>query len=61
MNTQTSLVVEQIRQTPYRADREPEETFLSFVHFAEIFCGQFYPCGLTVCCLSTTVLSCQLY
>lgn len=39
MNTQTSLVAEQIRQTLYKADREPEETFLSFVHFAEIFCG----------------------
>lgn len=24
-------------QTPYRADRGPEETFLSFVHFVEIF------------------------
>ena len=43
-------------QTPYRADRGPEETFLSFVHFAEIFCGQFYLSGLTVRCLSTTVL-----
>ena len=31
------------------------------MHFAEIFCGQFYPGGFTVCCLSTMVLSCPPY
>ena len=46
-------------QTPDRADRGSEETLLSFVHFAEIFCGQFYLAGLAVRCLFTMILFCH--
>ena len=43
-------------QTPYRADFGAKEPLLGFVHFVEIFCGQFYLSGLTVRCLSTIIM-----
>ena len=48
-----------LMQGPDRADRGFEETLLSFVHFAEIFCGQFYLAGLAVRCLFTMILFCH--
>lgn len=35
----------QISDRTYRGSKE---TLLGFVHFGEIFCGQFYSCGLTI-------------
>lgn len=53
--------LEIVARRPIEQTEDSKKLFLSFVHFAEIFCGQFYPCGFTVCCLSTMVLSCPPY
>lgn len=53
--------LEIIAKHPHRPDSGSKEALLSFVHFAEFFCGQFCLSGITVRCLSTTVLSCHPY